>query len=1322
MSSSPRLLPSSVDHDALERDNLVLPPQRSPFPFLGVSKQQVKSDTTAVVVEASESHTSLLGQHQQGRGRLSRYKMWRGHGSIYLRREFLVGLALLFLSFLATEEVLNHLSDRYRGFAFATEDKHYLWTYGPTFFLSIIAALWGQLEYQVQHSIPWMELARAPPLPADSNLLVNYLTPWSIVSLFRSLRAGHFPVALSVTGGLVLKALIVVSTGLFALQDRQLSYPTQVRMLEQFNMSRGAYNDTTALPASTPDPGVLFWAINYGHVAPPAGVNSQYATTSFALDSSLTDLAQGPNSTISATVPVFAVDQDCTPFSWKYETKGKTTTVSEDQDTLFSLADIMSKDDFNLLSKYYVLTAGPRSYDPDPSLTNEFSSRFLNSTVIVDVDYDLLGGQPTPDDDTAAMFTSVVVDLPDKVSTVSAILCRFKYSVTKRPVTVSGDGSLIEVSSDIVEKLDLVVAPSEITRDVFVNMVSFEQNFLGTTDLGRLRDQRWLSLMNITTPQARWEAFADTALLSSSFQETYRRIAALVVKTIKIAPVTNDEIVPASAITQASRLVVTPVALRVMDALLAVMAVICMILCFYNFAPARELRGSLMDAAVVLASTNKDSPRLTQLLSERQEGGVPTMDGLKASLSGYLFSSTRNPSTAILVQDGGLQFDELATFEERKPATRLNGMNSQKPDHSTFWLPNPATTPFRISIIAITLIIFILLEVLFQLSKRNNGLADVATDNYARYTWIWLPTLLMSLVGLAYVAMDKAARTLHPFLELSRLNGSTVDALHFNPQSSVAVVAFIRALVRRHFGLCAIILTSILSVALAVSSSGLYSTTSVPNITNFSAAITSWFDIGNFTGIENGYYSVGKGPADVLFNQAIQFYNLSYPPGTYKGYAFATPDTTPTQNAAKVTFSNLPAARGQLNCSLHEYRPLDKNTFSHKQMSYDIAPPKWPRRCRSGRFGGSAPTNLTLSSAGGDPPGMQGPFGFLASTYWALQDDSTFALDNRLPGDVCHDERQHLFFVYGQRVGNDSSGVVVLHCVPYLESLEVEATFVMPEMRVNESPGGNGKGEVREVEGSQKQLWQESDTTKNKSIPLPMFGFITGPTFLGEENNFDGHFSALLVGKMADSLATFFPPSGGKERVTTSEMMGKDNVNGMIAALNSLCQELWAQALHFDFRRPIVDDALQHDLSGDKEAPLPGQKQIDATAVVPKPLGRAMLIQNELPTRLLEGFLLCMALAAVVSFWLVGMGKRTRVLPLDPGSVAARMALLAGSELVDRLEKEDGHKYERWKERDLLEGRRFGLRWWDSGRGDETGVVREGDYKRYGIDIIPHTG
>ncbi|KAB2572952.1 hypothetical protein DBV05_g8395 [Lasiodiplodia theobromae] len=102
------------------------------------------------------------------------------------------------------------------------------------------------------------------------------------------------------------------------------------------------------------------------------------------------------------------------------------------------------------------------------------------------------------------------------------------------------------------------------------------------------------------------------------------------------------------------------------------------------------------------------------------------------------------------------------------------------------------------------------------------------------------------------------------------------------------------------------------------------------------------------------------------------------------------------------------------------------------------------------------------------------------------------------------------------------------------------------------------------------------------------------------------------------------------------------------------------------------------------------------------------LVQSALATRMLEGALAAMALCATIHFALM---PKTRLLPYDPDSIAAKMKLFAGSRLVRMIPERNGELD------DALLGEVLSLGWWDE-EEDEAARSETGKRKRrFGIDV-----
>jgi uncharacterized protein YaaQ len=120
-----------------------------------------------------------------------------------------------------------------------------------------------------------MQLCRGP-LPPKQNILLNYLTPTSVTSLFRALSNRHLHVTLATAGGFLLKGLIIVSTGLLSLEPQTLTKSNNVLLLDHLNLSQSTGNEATPV-----DSGIELWAITEMNVPFPPGTTSRFATQSF---------------------------------------------------------------------------------------------------------------------------------------------------------------------------------------------------------------------------------------------------------------------------------------------------------------------------------------------------------------------------------------------------------------------------------------------------------------------------------------------------------------------------------------------------------------------------------------------------------------------------------------------------------------------------------------------------------------------------------------------------------------------------------------------------------------------------------------------------------------------------------------------------------------------------------------------------------------------------------------------------------------------------------------------------------------------------------
>lgn len=164
-----------------------------------------------------------------------------------LRIWTLIALICFFTLSIVVLEVLSYLSQHKNGLSKQNQSRRYLWNYGPCAVFFLVASVWHRLKYRTQQLMPWRTMAGGPAA-ASHSLLLDYISPWNISSFFRSLKNGHLGVTLVLMGSLLIKIVIIASTGLFSIRTKVVdeSY-SSVRLAEQFkgnlNMSKTSARD-----------------------------------------------------------------------------------------------------------------------------------------------------------------------------------------------------------------------------------------------------------------------------------------------------------------------------------------------------------------------------------------------------------------------------------------------------------------------------------------------------------------------------------------------------------------------------------------------------------------------------------------------------------------------------------------------------------------------------------------------------------------------------------------------------------------------------------------------------------------------------------------------------------------------------------------------------------------------------------------------------------------------------------------------------------------------------------------------------------------------
>lgn len=204
----------------------------------------------------------------------------------------------------ALVEALLVLSLKNDGLATSKEEMRYLWTYGPTALLALVSAVWAMVAFQAQLVAPWNRLVLAPTKARDSIFLdyFNMITP---AAIFNSFKNHDCVVSISLSISLLIRLVIVLSTGLINLdliQVRNTSYPT--RITRKF-IDR---NETVKVPpieilGMVDD---ILTEIKGGYSPFPEGTSDLYAWETFETEAPV-------GIEIHTTVTGFSADLSCEP-------------------------------------------------------------------------------------------------------------------------------------------------------------------------------------------------------------------------------------------------------------------------------------------------------------------------------------------------------------------------------------------------------------------------------------------------------------------------------------------------------------------------------------------------------------------------------------------------------------------------------------------------------------------------------------------------------------------------------------------------------------------------------------------------------------------------------------------------------------------------------------------------------------------------------------------------------------------------------------------------------------------------------------------------
>ncbi|KAI0123773.1 hypothetical protein BJ170DRAFT_94376 [Xylariales sp. AK1849] len=1173
----------------------------------------------------------------------------KGWTPFYLRRGTLLFFVVVEVAILIGLVLLYAFDQRNDGLATTDSSRHFFWTYGPTAVLASVAALWSQVEHRAKQMEPWRLMAQGST-PAVRTLMLDYVSLAQPHALWRSLGARHWPVALAITASLLIKLLTLLSTGLLMLQYVSREYKN-VGLLATDRFDTSLWGGDSSDFASIAMPVLAAMAIESYGLPFPKGTSRDFAIPSLILE----DLGLGEPELSSATfelqLDAFHAELDCEAASLSVYTN-EACVNNTDSDCWLAPIDLHVESpscaigDFGWLDKFQIVSDDTLFGLTAPvNCTNLSDGQNPNRTLITT---GFLLGQET----SGAWY-------PDRVENATALVCEVKYGAPPSTAVIDSTGNVVSVTQQVLDIGNYPIGnvSSSVLDERLQLALQYSANPLEgvLSSLGEMVDMTtnnitydnhpydldfdyFFRLVGAAARPTTYDFFLDQDVVLDHATKLYSLMAAQLAKESLMVPASTHA--NATAHVTEARLRVRGLSLYGMFGTLAVLIILTGTLCF--LAPRQVVTrdpGSIGGLATILA-------RSQGLCNSLQRPGMPSKPSLRRMLAAKYCKTVTEPGkdgVAFKIILETKSNDGKVSDEPAAPVTVFPREELQ------WWRPWPLSAATKISVMIFLVALIAALAVLSRVSSSHDGLAFVETEDYTRYTWVYIPALMMLIVQQLVDAISFASKILMPYHELRHSPSSARHTLLNDQLSRFCIQSLFNSIAWQHWGITATSLAMLLAPFLTIIASGLYSTELVKSPVMVDLATTSVFNSSFYENTDIGLTSGVAYLVSMIYGQ-----NLSYPAWTYGSLAFDQIDIQ--DNRTDMSDTNLtvrvPAVRASMNCT--RLLPASLNiTISNRtieglgQVEVRWLNPAGASQCYE---------NDTTISIPNDP---KTPIGYIEwLDYYEQQKNCPRAMA-----------------IYG--LANDSSSSLnVLACQIPIDTVQVDAVFSLPDYSIISAIVDEATAEPFTDIGDKwaGEFWNMDD--------LLNFENISAINNSGDAS-LQGTFEALYAWYSELNFDDLVPDSSSADA----------SAHKIAGALSDLTGTIHAQYANLAGRIPPAANVSQ------------SQRHLNGTLDQP---GRLRLQQNPLSTYILQGILAVIALCVALSFW--SMSTKD-ILPINPCSVGSAASLLAGAEMLKGIPAgaELCTDDRELAGMGVFAGGLFSLGWW----GEDWGSARFGiDYGR----------
>lgn len=1132
-----------------------------------------------------------------------------------------------------------------------------------------IAIVWSQVDYRAKQMMPWVSMQQGFQT-ADKSLLLDYITPLNVATIFRSGQSSHWLTTAAVAGTLSLQILTLLSTTLFVLNSttRSETLPNKT-IITTFDARN--YKSATNLTAQSSysmqnaKPWDMYLATAGYKVPYPNGTTERYVYQQF-------DHSVSGNKTVAASVDVFSADLLCEP-ARVVDMNSRLVVAPPTRGTFISWV-ISSQGCHNITFAPYnqiQIEAQDLVFAVSGSCKNQVSGDDSMRLALL-----------------AGSFSSAEQSIsPSGFDNYTALICRPSYEIKKAVVSFRSsatDDSVPEIvftSSDFHHLDDLTAW--DIASPIPYTFCStyYTSGYCSSSDTANAT-MSFINMLNTTSPQELASGFQNLTTLTEATSSFFRSWTAQMAGMC-LAISAEGHYVTLSVDMSQSRLYIRGPTLWIGEVVLVIALLISFVLIWQS--PAAVMSrdpGSLGGLATVLAR-NFDTMRTFP------KSGFPTDHSVRDLLSPIKFALylESEDGTASIEASKSLTDQEVLDIEASSVVSDAVPEEAESASPKIyFYVPRVVSKFLMFVVVLAPLCIIIALEVLLDYSNAHNGLANVSpTQSYVHYAWTLTPALVMTSISLLYGSLGSVVKSFQPFHAFRQGKASTAVGLLDNYHSQTAIEILWSAGSKRQWATVAVALSSSIAAPfLTIFASGLYELRDISTQVHGQIRLTDRFD----SGMSSSSINLEDQGWFLEANTIIDNINTSFPAGTYDSLVIPQLELQALTSLPKASSANttgigalkvrttLPVLRGNSNCTAFDPEQILSTIYTPAEgadgvasITFSARPPQ--SHCHIVVNGSDSDiANMTYWPYGGDGNIEIGENFHGSDSYVGIWYDveEGFGVAGLVQNATSYHELKpdcpRVITYFAEIADNRTGRGTAFYCSPYMEQLDATLTFNVADLTLDyDNPPT--------VDESTARFYSDAMMADLEGNFSPL-GPLEANTTMEDTYFFD----KVLYGRYAVP-----DPS------TLLGEANEDKLNTVISKVYGL-----VSASYLNTQR------ISQNTTSDSDQTLYNGTVINAT--------RSRLFQDSISTYVLEALLALMMICGIITF--VAMDTR-HILPVNPNSIGAVASLLAGSDMLETIPK--GSEWcsdAQLKDRDVFQGYCFSLGWWKG---------TEGEKGRFGIDI-----